>query len=157
MGMAELVIGPAGGRTCWPHPSYKLRDSHRSETHPNAPTCLPNDPARFPDPAVVENEFQRNGVAAVHVDAGAARAEIDNVADGRPAFQIDKQDSGLGDQSRGPDTMESSMLSHFALSQRVFPAAILTAGFIRAQCCAAPYRGFKKHTINLSFIWPLQI
>src|ERR1700735_3529049 len=93
----------------------------RSERHPDAPAGLPDDPAGFLHPAVVEDEFLRNGVAAVHLDAGAAGAEIDNAASGRAAFRIGEQDSGLGDQTRGPDTMVSSMLSHAAQPQTAFP------------------------------------
>ena len=113
-----------------------------SERDPDAAAVLPDDQAGFLDAAVVECEALRYGVAAVHLDAGAAGAEIDNAADGRLAFQIDKEGSGLGDQSGGPNTMEPSMLQRCAPSQKAFPTAILPVVFVRTQCRAAPNRRF---------------
>ena len=52
----------------------------RSERDPDAAALLPNQQAVFLDPAVVENEALRNGLAAVHLDAGATGANIDDVA-----------------------------------------------------------------------------
>ena len=106
---------------------------------------------------MIEDEFLRNGVAAVHLDAGAAGAEIDNAANGRAAFRIGEEDAGLGDQTRGPDTMVSSMLSHVAQPPTAFPIRILTDGFIRTQYGAVRCLRFNKDTINLSFIWSLQV
>jgi hypothetical protein len=93
--------------------SRKRLSRTRSETHADAAALLPHDPAGFLDAAVVEDEFLRNGIVAVHVEASAAGAEIDNAASGGAAFQINKQRAGLGHQSCRPDTMVASMLAHF--------------------------------------------
>jgi hypothetical protein len=48
------------------------------------------------DPAVIEDEFLGNGFAAVNFDASTAGTDIDNIANGGRAFQINKYRPGFG-------------------------------------------------------------
>lgn len=43
----------------------------------------------------------------MHLDAGAAGADIDNIASDGLAFRIGKNGAGLGDQSAGPHPMKA--------------------------------------------------
>ena len=86
----------------------------RSETDPNAAAPLPDDIAVFLGAAVVERKPAWDGAGAVHFDAGAASADVDNGACGCRAFQIGKHDRGFGDQPARADTMKPSMLRHLS-------------------------------------------
>jgi hypothetical protein len=58
----------------------------------------------------------------VHVDTSAAGTEIDDIANGRGLFQIDKYRSRLGDRSGRSNAMEPSLVQHFNRSQKVLRA-----------------------------------
>jgi hypothetical protein len=77
------------------HGCDEFKALDRSERHPDAAALLPDHQAALFDAAMVEDELLRNDVAAVHVEAGAAGAEIDDVADDRGTFQIGKKGSGF--------------------------------------------------------------
>ena len=85
------------------------------ERHADAPPLLPHDPAVFLDAAVVQDELSWNVVAAMHFEAGAAGAEINNIARSRGALQINKYGSRPGACSGRPHAMKSSVILHLIL------------------------------------------
>jgi hypothetical protein len=97
--------------------------SRRLERYADASALLPDNPAGFLDAAVVEDEPRRNGLGAMHIDAGAAGTEIHDITSGRRLFQIDKYRSCRGGWSAGPNAMEPSLVQHFGRSQKVLLVA----------------------------------
>jgi len=103
-----------------------------SEGHADAPEFLPDDPAGFLHPAVVQDEPVRDGAAAVHFDAGAAGADVDDAARVRRAFAIGKNGPGLGDQPGGPDTMEAPVIFHVISSGGVMDRTLAQCSRMKA-------------------------
>jgi hypothetical protein len=81
----------------------------------------------FLDAAVVEHESRRNGATALYLDTSTTGADIDDLANSRRAFHVDKDRSSLGHHAGGPDPMKPSVLLHLIPSRgfhaRTYPNA----------------------------------
>jgi hypothetical protein len=106
-----------------------------SEGHADAPGFLPDDPASFLHPAVVQDEPVRNGAAAVHFDAGAAGADVDDAARVGYAFAIGKNGPGLGYQPGGPDTMEAPVIFHVISTGRLTARTLAQCSRMETNAC----------------------